>query len=509
MKNVIPLTIAIVLIVAVGAWWFLGDHSVVTINTFEECVSAGNPVMESYPRQCRAGEQIFTEFISNEIEKGDIIRINTPRPNETISSPLVITGEARGNWFFEASFPVFLVNWDGLIIAQGIATAKDNWMTEDFVPFEATLEFQKPEFIGDFSIRGSLILKKDNPSGLPEHDDALEIPIVFAGVSTSTKTPTACTMEAKLCPDGSAVGRTGPNCEFATCPSGSINATSTVNINEKILNNGVYITPLQVISDSRCLTDVVCVWAGEILVKIKLEKDGIINAVELKEGGNASIGGSTVTLENVFPENKSTVSIQAKDYKFTFKVAIIPGSCQKDSDCSTGFECIQSCGPPVVRQDDPPPPYYCEPKGYQRMCPICLAKNTLIDTPEGAIAVQDIQIGAPVYTITKSGERVIGTVEKIGKTAVPPDHKMVKLVLKDGRTLLVSPGHPTIDGRTAGELSQDDNYDGSQVSSAERVSYGEGYTYDLLPVPVYPERSRGSETGFYFANGIMMDSTMR
>jgi hypothetical protein len=31
--------------------------------------------------------------------------------------------------------------------------------------------------------------------------------------------PRACTMEAKLCPDGSAVGRTGPNCEFAPCPT--------------------------------------------------------------------------------------------------------------------------------------------------------------------------------------------------------------------------------------------------------------------------------------------------
>jgi hypothetical protein len=28
----------------------------------------------------------------------------------------------------------------------------------------------------------------------------------------------ACTTEAKLCPDGSAVGRSGPNCEFAPCP---------------------------------------------------------------------------------------------------------------------------------------------------------------------------------------------------------------------------------------------------------------------------------------------------
>lgn len=31
--------------------------------------------------------------------------------------------------------------------------------------------------------------------------------------------PIACTQEAKLCPDGSAVGRTGPNCEFTPCPS--------------------------------------------------------------------------------------------------------------------------------------------------------------------------------------------------------------------------------------------------------------------------------------------------
>lgn len=33
-----------------------------------------------------------------------------------------------------------------------------------------------------------------------------------------TETDTACTMEAKICPDGTAVGRSGPACEFAACP---------------------------------------------------------------------------------------------------------------------------------------------------------------------------------------------------------------------------------------------------------------------------------------------------
>ncbi len=34
----------------------------------------------------------------------------------------------------------------------------------------------------------------------------------------SPSEPVACTMDAKICPDGSAVGRKGPNCEFAPCP---------------------------------------------------------------------------------------------------------------------------------------------------------------------------------------------------------------------------------------------------------------------------------------------------
>ncbi|MFZ3011843.1 MAG: Gmad2 immunoglobulin-like domain-containing protein [Minisyncoccia bacterium] len=114
-----------------------------------------------------------------EIEsKKDLIRLETPIPNGTITSPLLIKGKARGNWFFEASFPIFLTNWDGLIIAEGYATAEGEWMTTEFVPFTATISFINPPHPTDRN-NGSLILKKDNPSGLPEHDDALEIPIFF------------------------------------------------------------------------------------------------------------------------------------------------------------------------------------------------------------------------------------------------------------------------------------------------------------------------------------------
>lgn len=110
-------------------------------------------------------------------EHADLIRLESPKPLAVIESPLEVTGRARGAWYFEASFPVVLVDWDGLIIAEGVATADGEWMTEEFVPFRATLEFERP----GYGERGTVLLRKHNASGLPEHDDALEVPIRFEG----------------------------------------------------------------------------------------------------------------------------------------------------------------------------------------------------------------------------------------------------------------------------------------------------------------------------------------
>lgn len=111
----------------------------------------------------------------NEIQaKFNLIRVVTPKPNEIITSPLRIEGEARGFWFFEASFPVRLVDDSGKELGLAIAQAQDEWMTENFVPFRTELEFRMPT-----TERGTLVLEKDNPSGLPEHADELHIPVRF------------------------------------------------------------------------------------------------------------------------------------------------------------------------------------------------------------------------------------------------------------------------------------------------------------------------------------------
>jgi hypothetical protein len=108
-----------------------------------------------------------------------MIRITSPNVGDQITSPLTITGEARGPWYFEASFPVVLTDGDGLIIAEGHAEAQGDWMTEDFLPFKAILTFTKPDNAAAFGDRAALILKNDNPSGDPARDKAAEIPVRF------------------------------------------------------------------------------------------------------------------------------------------------------------------------------------------------------------------------------------------------------------------------------------------------------------------------------------------
>jgi len=102
------------------------------------------------------------------------IVVDSPRAFQNIKSPLVIKGSARGGWYFEASFPVKVLDAEGNVIGQAPATTADNWMTNDFVSFEASISFSAPQ-----TDNGFVVLQNDNPSGLPENQKELRIPVVF------------------------------------------------------------------------------------------------------------------------------------------------------------------------------------------------------------------------------------------------------------------------------------------------------------------------------------------
>jgi len=133
-------------------------------------------------------------------------------------------------------------------------------------------------------------------------------------------------------------------------------------------------------------------------------------------------------------------------------------------------------------------------------CPICLARGTGIATPDGERDVQDLRVGDIVWTADATGARITAPLVAVGSAPVPATHQVVRLTLDDGRLVLVSPGHPTADGRRVGELAAGDALDGARVASVERVSYAEGATYDVLPA---------GATGAYWANGVLLGSTLR
>jgi len=132
-------------------------------------------------------------------------------------------------------------------------------------------------------------------------------------------------------------------------------------------------------------------------------------------------------------------------------------------------------------------------------CPICLAAGTLIDTPLGAVAVERLRMGDPVWTLNEEGERVAGKILKTSHVPVPSTHQMIHVILTDGRELWTSSGHPTANGQRFSDLQVNDMLDGAHVILVERLPYVGTATYDLLP---------SGDTGLYWANGILMGSTL-
>lgn len=115
--------------------------------------------------------------ISLSSSSSSILSVNI-KDNQIVASPMTVQGEAKGNWFFEASFPVKLVDANWVEIARGVAQANPpaggDWMTMDFVPFSASLTFKKPG-----TATGWLVIERDNPSGLVEHAAEVHIPVRF------------------------------------------------------------------------------------------------------------------------------------------------------------------------------------------------------------------------------------------------------------------------------------------------------------------------------------------
>ena len=153
----------VLLLAAAGTLWLLSGEDDVPVDGREAPAADEEEVLDAAATDSR-------------------VRLSTPRPNAVVSSPLEVSGEARGAWFFEADFPVRLLDGTGREIGVVPARAQGEWMSEDFVPFGATVAFVRPT-----TATGVLVLDRSNPSGLAENAALVALPVRFVASASPSK----------------------------------------------------------------------------------------------------------------------------------------------------------------------------------------------------------------------------------------------------------------------------------------------------------------------------------
>ncbi|HUC01615.1 MAG TPA: Gmad2 immunoglobulin-like domain-containing protein [Candidatus Paceibacterota bacterium] len=101
--------------------------------------------------------------------------VTSLKPDGLVASPLTVTGAVTGGgWFYEATFPVKVLDSDGTELGVAAAQAQADWTSTGTVPFTAIVQFSAPQ-----GATGTVVLSKDNPSGDPANDESLSIPVRF------------------------------------------------------------------------------------------------------------------------------------------------------------------------------------------------------------------------------------------------------------------------------------------------------------------------------------------
>lgn len=166
--------------------------------------------------------------------------------------------------------------------------------------------------------------------------------------------------------------------------------------------------------------------------------------------------------------------------------------CQYGGPCMGDGDCTDRASP------------HCVPNFASGICAadsscghLCASPDTPIATPTGEHAIVELRVGMRVWSVDH-GALVAVPISRWVRNEVS-HHAVVHVVLATGRSLEMSPGHPTADGRTFGDLVPGETLDGVPIVEVEMVPYAHPATYDILPA---------SDTGTYVAAGVLVGSTL-
>lgn len=155
-KTVIVLFVALLLIVVAFA---AGKKSVVAPTPSEDNTNQNPSVGGTMP----AVEGRKDDYVSSSVKPGD-----------SVSGKVSFSARVQGGYFFEANVGINILDGNKKLLRAGNGMATSEWMTAGPVDFTAVLDFTSlPKGLGFIEI------KNDNPSGLPENDKSILIPVII------------------------------------------------------------------------------------------------------------------------------------------------------------------------------------------------------------------------------------------------------------------------------------------------------------------------------------------
>lgn len=133
------------------------------------------------------------------------------------------------------------------------------------------------------------------------------------GTLTRTQSPSSAVTDRSSIPSDPPTNST-----LSSQPLGK-HATIKTRLFARAGAHGVFVTPLQIIEDSRCPKEVACMWSGTVRLRAKIETSTTQEEVLLQLTSPTAVSRSTVSLIAVDP--LPPLSLNSKNYMFTFSVA--------------------------------------------------------------------------------------------------------------------------------------------------------------------------------------------
>lgn len=119
------------------------------------------------------------------------------------------------------------------------------------------------------------------------------------------------------------VKKSSTNITTSTTKNTTNKTTSAINytkIGQRVLMNGVYVTPTKVTYDSRCPVDVKCIQAGTVELGVLMESGSLSQNVIIILNKPFVFAEREIILNSVTPSKYSGKTIQEGDYRFSISV---------------------------------------------------------------------------------------------------------------------------------------------------------------------------------------------